>query len=271
MSSPARPSGRPLVFAHRGGAALRPENTFAAFDNGLALGADGLELDVRLSRDGVVVVHHDALLGRTTDGSGRLADRSYDELAALDAGHRFQPFGGQADGRYPFRHQGISIPTLASVLRRYPDVPLIVELKLGTEELARRTVATVREAGAVERVAIGSFSGRALRAVRRTEPHLRTGAAREETRWALYRSWVGWPLGRTAYDEFQVPEWSGWTRVVSRRFVEHAHRSNVAVMVWTVDDAGEIARLLDWGVDGIITDRPDVAAGAVRARASLQS
>ena len=258
------------MYAHRGGAALRPENTLAAFDHGLSLGADGLELDVRLSKDGVVVVHHDPTLERTTDGRGRVADHSSQDLARLDAGYHFQATGAG----FAFRGQEIRIPTLASVLERYPDVPIIVELKGETgdgTEVARRTVDIVRKADAVARVSLGSFSGRALRAARRMEPGLRTGAAREETRWALYRSWVGWPLGRPRYQEFQVPERAGATTVVSRRFVEHAHKSGLAVKVWTVDEASDMTRLLDWGVDGIISDRPDVAVAVVNARASRRS
>jgi glycerophosphoryl diester phosphodiesterase len=270
-STTAPRAGRALVYAHRGGAALRPENTLAAFDHGLSLGADGLELDVRLSSDGVVVVHHDATLERTTDGRGRLADYSSDELARIDAGYRFRPRGGDNDGGFPFRGQGIGIPTLASVLERYPGVPLIIELKVDGEEIARRTVDLVKRAGALTRVALGSFSGRALRAARQIEPGLRTGAAREETRWALYRSWVGWPLGRPRYQEFQVPERSGATTVVTRRFVEHAHRAGLAVKVWTIDEEPDMTRLLDWGVDGIISDRPDIASVVVSARASRRS
>jgi glycerophosphoryl diester phosphodiesterase len=256
---------RPLVYAHRGGAALRPENTLAAFDHGLALGADGLELDVRLSRDGIVVVHHDATLDRTTNGSGPVAARTAAELAGIDAAARFGAAGAEA---FPFRGRGIGVPALETVLARYPGVPLLIELKTGERALAERTVAAVRAAGAVERVALGSFSSTALRTVRRIEPRIRTGASREETRWALYRSWVGWPHGRTAYREFQVPETSGRTRVVSPRFVGHAHRAGLAVKVWTVDARDDIDRLLDWGVDGIISDRPDVAVAAVRARAT---
>src|SRR5215210_8056999 len=97
---------RPLVYAHRGGAKLRPENTLASFDNGLALGADGLELDVRLSRDGQVVVHHDAALDRTTNASGPVADRTAAELAMVDAGYRFEARDGAAS-RFPFRGTGI--------------------------------------------------------------------------------------------------------------------------------------------------------------------
>ena len=109
--------------------------------------------------------------------------------------------------------RGSAIPTLASVLRRYPDVPLIIELESelpgdGTE-VARRTVDVVRQADAVGRVALGSFSGRALRTGAPLEPALRTGAAREETRWALYRSWVGWPLGRPALPGVPGPRTSG--------------------------------------------------------------
>src|SRR3954462_168856 len=95
---PALSFGRPQVFAHRGGAASRPENTMAAFDHGLSLGADGLEFDVHLSRDGVVVVHHDKTLERTTNGSGPVADKTAAELAALDAGCRFEGNRGNAGG-----------------------------------------------------------------------------------------------------------------------------------------------------------------------------
>lgn len=251
----------PLVYAHRGGAALRPENTLEAFDHGLALGADGLELDVHLSRDGVVVVHHDGTLERTTNGRGAVCALSADELGRLDAGYWFRTPG--RDG-HPFRGLGIGIPTLRAVLRRYRDARLIVELKMNVPELARRTIDEIRAAGAVERVALGSFGWRVLHAARGYEPRIATGAAREETRWALYRSWVGVPLGRTAYREFQVPEKSGLTTIVSPRFVAHAHRAGLPVKVWTVDDPADMRRFLDWGVDALISDRPDLAVPVAR-------
>jgi glycerophosphoryl diester phosphodiesterase len=260
----AAPLAAPLVYAHRGGAALRPENTLAAFDHGLALGAHGLELDVHLSRDGFVVVHHDHTLERTTSGRGPLAALTAAELERLDAGYWFT--GPDDGGRFPFRGRGIGVPALATVLERYPGIPLMIELKGHDMELARRTVGVVQAARAIDRVALGAFSSRLLRTTRRLEPAIRTGASREETRWALYRSWVGWRLGRTAYQEFQVPERSGRTSIVTPCFIEQAHRAAVAVKVWTVDHRADIDRLLDWGVDGIISDRPDVAVMAVRAR-----
>jgi glycerophosphoryl diester phosphodiesterase len=247
------------VFAHRGGALLRPENTILAFDHGLSFGADGLELDVRLSRDGVVVVHHDATLERTTNGRGPVAEQTADALARLDAGYHFDEFRGRTGG----------VPTLDEVLRRYPTATLIVELKVNEAELAQRTVDVVRAAGAVDRVALGSFGTKVLRAARACEPRILTGASQEETRLALYRSWVRWPVRRPGYNAFQVPEVAGSTRVVSPRFVRYAHEAGVAVQVWTVNEIADMERLLGWKVDALISDRPDLAVEVVRQRHEL--
>jgi glycerophosphoryl diester phosphodiesterase len=233
-------SPRPLVFAHRGGAALAPENTIAAFDHGLALGADGLELDVRLSRDGVVVVHHDRLLDRTTTLRGPVEQRTAEEL-----------------GR-------VHVPSLADVLARYRDARIIIEMKVNTAEVARATVDAVGRADAVDRVCLGSFGGRVLRDARAIAPAMATSASREEVRWALYRSWVRWPAPRAGYAGFQVPELAGRTRVVSPRFIDAAHRAGLGVQVWTVDTEGDARRLLGWGVDALITDRPDIIVPLIR-------
>lgn len=234
MRHPFFSTARPLVFAHRGGAALAPENTIAAFDNALALGADGIELDVRLSVDGVVVVHHDSTLDRTTSLRGALASRTASDLAA------------------------VGVPSLAAVLTRYPRTRLIIELKVNTPEFARAVLAVVRSTTAEQRVCLGAFRRRALRAVRTTTPEVATSAAREEVRWALYRSWCRWPVKAAVYGGYQVPERAGPTRVVSQRFVDDAHRAGLAVQVWTVDDEDTARRLIGWGVDALITDRPDV-------------
>ena len=247
-------TSRPRVFAHRGGATLAPENTLAAFASGLAVGADGLELDVRLSRDGIPVVHHDPELDRTTNAAGPVAARTAAELALVDAGFRFGP-----DRGYPFRGQGVGVPRLRDVLDRHPGIPLIVELKGLDLRLARAVVDDVRAAGASESVCLGSYSGSMVRAVRRHGPEIATSASREEVRWALYRSWLGLCAGRAGYLAFQVPECAGRTRIVSPRFIAAAHRTRKRVEIWTVDAAEDVRRLLDWGADGIISDRPDTA------------
>jgi len=252
-------TSRPLVFAHRGGSGLAPENTVAAFDRGLALGADGLELDVHLSRDGRVVVHHDRHLERTTNGTGPIAAASLEELARIDAGYSFR-----RDGDFPYRGRGLCVPALADVLARYGETRIIIELKNGTEALARATLEDVRRANALDRVCFAGEHASGLQAIRRLEPQAATSAARVEIRRALVRSWFGLPAGGRGVVAFQVPEARGPIRVVSPRFVRSAHRAGRAVQVWTVDRAEDMRRLLAWGVDGIITDRPDVAVEVVR-------
>jgi glycerophosphoryl diester phosphodiesterase len=210
------------------------------------------------------VVHHDSTLQRTTSGRGAIEQFTAAELAQLDACCHFV----DTAGRHPYRGSGFGIPTLREVLHRYPTAQLIIELKRGSPRLARAVVDEVRAAGAVDRTAVGSFHSGALRAVRVYEPALVTGAAAIETRWALYRSWVGWPLGRTPYREFQVPIRSGLTPIVTRRFVKHAHRAGVQVKVWTVNTADEMRRVLAYGVDAVITDRPDLARSVLSTTAA---
>jgi glycerophosphoryl diester phosphodiesterase len=254
-------ASRPLVFAHRGGSRLAPENTLAAFDRATAEGVDGLELDVHLSADGEVVVCHDAHVDRTTDSRGPIAGMTARELAGVDAAFRF----ADEHGRRAFRGQGYGIPMLREVLARYPDVRLIVELKDGEQRLAREVLRVVTEGRAVGRVCLGSFHGPALQAIRSLEPAVATSAGQLEVRLALYRSWIGLFPRAVPYQAFQVPERRERIRVVSPRFVRGAHRAGVAVQVWVVDEVEDIRRLLGWGADAIITDRPDVAVPAVRA------
>ncbi len=249
----------PLVFAHRGGSGLAPENTLAAFDHGLALGSDGLELDVHLSRDGRVVVHHDVSLERTTNGEGPVSRCTLEELARLDAGYTFC-----LDGDFPFRGRGFCVPALADVLVRYPQARIIIELKNGSEALALATLQDVRQAKALDRVCFASEHADGLAVVRREEPTAATSASRREIQQALWRVWLPFGSARRPYVAYQVPEVAGPIRVVSRRFVRAAHRLGLAVQVWTVDRPEEMERLLQWDVDGIITDRPDIAVRTVR-------
>jgi len=260
----ARPRRRALVFAHRGGAGLRPENTLAAFDHAMSLGVDGMELDLRLSRDGVPVVIHDADLARTTNASGPVAALTADELASLDAGATFSAAAG-----HPWRGSAAGVPRFRDVLRLVPQLPLIVELKGRDLTLAVEAVRTAAQEGALNRVCFAGFVDETLNAARRAAFGVCSSAASREIRRALYTSYVRWPIGRTAYSAFQVPEHANSTRIVSPRFVRHAHRASLLVQVWTVNEEADMRRLADWGVDGLITDRPDRALALLDATAPV--
>lgn len=228
----------------------------AAFANGVALGSDGIECDVHLSRDGVPVVIHDATLDRTTNARGSVAARTAAELAAVDAGYRY----ADAAGATPFRDRGIGVPTLDEVFRAFPGVRIIIEMKTGDAALARAVAAVVASHDAAGRVCVGSFHRHGLDVIRSIAPGIATSASEDEARWTLYRSWARWPMAAPrAYCAFQVPERAGRLRVISPAFVAQAHRDAARVDVWVVDAAEDIRRLFALGVDGVITDRPDIA------------
>jgi glycerophosphoryl diester phosphodiesterase len=163
------------------------------------------------------------------------------------------------DLEMPWTGTPAGLPTLDEVLGRYPHASLIIEMKGERTDLGPAVVEAVRRARAGPRVCLGSFSSPVLAAARRAGPELATSASREEALRALQRSWFWLSPGRVAYKAFQVPERAGRLRVVSRRFLRSVHRAGCAVHVWTVNDEADMRRLFDWGVDAIITDRPDVA------------
>lgn len=249
---------RPLVFAHRGGAGLAPENTLEAFGLGLAHGADGLELDVHLSRDLVPVVIHDRTVERTTIATGEVASFTAAELAGLDAGARFG-----AERGFPFRARGLGVPALETVLERWPSARVIIEMKYGTAALARAVVDVIERLGVGARVCLGSFQQEALDTARAMAPHIATSASVSEARRTLHRAWLRWPFtAPRPYTAFQVPEHTRRLRVVSRAFVRQVHREGQVLQVWVVDSEADTRRLLDWGVDGLISDRPDITVPA---------
>lgn len=247
--------GAPLLMAHRGGAGLRPENTMAAFRCAVDdWDADVLEMDVRLTADGRVAVIHDETVDRTTDGTGAVHEMSWSELRKLDAGFRFRDPGG----RPSHSGLGVRIPLFDEVLEALPNTRIIVEPKAA--QAAGPLVRAIRSADAAHRVLIGA-EYEATRVAARGYPGP-WGASRKQVVpfWVLHRVPV---IGRwyvPAADAFQVPERSGRLRVLTPEFVRAAHAANMPVHVWTVDEPKDMRRLLDWGVDGIQTDRPDLLA-----------
>lgn len=254
-----------LFFAHRGGSALAPENTMPAYENGIRLGADSLELDVHYSRDGEIVVFHDETLDRTTSGAGPLAALTLDELRRLDAGYHFTPDGGAT---YPWRGKGVTIPTLREVFERFPKTRINIEMKVNDVEGERRLARLLLDNGWEDWTMVGSFHTDALTRFRALgEGRLATSASAGEVRAFLLRVLFRQTRHmRPQFDALQVPEVYSGIRVVSPTSIRLAHELGLDVHVWTVDDRPTMERLLDWGVDGLMSDRPDTLAEVYRAR-----
>ena len=254
----------PLVIAHRGNSAHRPENTLASFRRARDEGAEAFELDVHRTADGEIVVFHDPTLERTTDGRGQLAGLTLAELRNLDAGSRFSPDGGRT---HPFRGQDVRVPTLGEVLEEFPGLPVIIEIKQIEPPLEEDLRAVIAGSGAQDRTLVFSLAQEPLdryRALDRDQP---TGFGPEDVADFLKRvrddRWDGYrPPGAA----FAVPvAWHG-IPIVSAPFVEAAHRLGREVYVWTVNERAEMERLLDLGVDGLISDFPARLAEVVRRR-----
>jgi glycerophosphoryl diester phosphodiesterase len=254
-------AGSPLLIAHRGGAGLAPENTLLAFRRALEWWeADMLELDVRATRDGEVVVIHDDTVDRTTDGRGAVADHGLDQLLALDAGYRFSVDGGRS---YPFRGRGVRIPTLREVIQSCRHARINVEVKDGRAQ--ERVWEVVHELGATNRVLLASGRSRNRRQLL-TYSGARSASAEEMYLFLTLQRLRATALFATRIDAFQMPEHHGGRQVLDPRLVRELHAKNLPVHVWTVNEAADMNRLLDWGVDGIITDRPDRLARVLHAR-----
>jgi glycerophosphoryl diester phosphodiesterase len=176
------------------------------------------------------------------------------ELERLDAGCRFEERGS-----FPFRNQGVGIPTLHDVLRRYPDARIIIEMKVDSREMGESVARAVRATAAVERVCAAGYGLHSMRAARAALPEMASSACHAEVRQTFYRTLAGWPVRHAPYGGYQVPEYAGPLRIVSARFVRYARESGLKVHVWTVDGEADMRRFLAMGVDGLISNRPDLA------------
>jgi glycerophosphoryl diester phosphodiesterase len=255
----------PVNLAHRGASAQAPENTIEAFRLAVEAGAGGLELDVHMTLDGHTVVIHDATVDRTTNGSGAVSEMTLKELRGLDAGYNFSPDGGPTR---PYRGRGVRVPTLGEVLEVFPLVALNIEIKASTPGIEEIVLGVLREANALGRVLVVSTSHDVVKRFRKVSGgNTFTGASRWEigifygsSRFRLER------LVRPAYDALQVPLRHRGIQVVTPRFVRAAHARGVRVDAWTINQADEMRRLLDLGVDVIMTDRPDTLAEVLENR-----
>ena len=252
----AHTSRRPLILGHRGAAGEAPENTLLSFELALKQGADILESDVHLTRDGVPVLCHDARLDRTTNGAGPIAEHPFAEVARLDAAHGYSLDGGAT---FPLRGHGIRIPSLEQAFAAFPEAYFNLELKSGGEALAKQAVDLVTATGRHDRTLLTAADDDLmdhLKVFARAAPHSPAlGASTLDVVRFVQAAVEGTPPP-PGPQALQIPtEFSG-RPLVTPELLAHAHRFGVEVHVWTIDDESEMNRLLDLGVDGLVTNFP---------------
>lgn len=250
--SPALPyfaPARPRVFAHRGLAIEAPENSLLAFARAVAIGVAHIETDVHVSADGVAIIAHDPDLSRVAGVDARVDALTVAELSRVDLGH----------GQHP--------PSLAEALDAFPETRFNIDLKVAGA--VEPTIAAVRDARAEHRVLLTSFSERRRRAAMRLLPEAATSASGARFAIALLSAAIGFTPGVRAslrgLQAVQIPVRALGLDTVSPARLRAYRRAGVEVHVWTVNDEPEMRRLLALGVDGIVTDRADLAMEVVRS------
>ena len=269
---------RVIAYAHQGGAWESPSSTLHAIGHALEAGATGVELDVHATADGELVVCHDATVDRTTEARGSISSFTLAELRAMDFSYWWIPGAdvtpGRPEAEYPFRGRApadpsFGIATLREVLERFPGVVLNLDIKQTAPVVAPYEESLARllaEFGRTDDVIVASFLDPATDAFRAVAPAVATSAGTMATAEAWRAAQAGAVLPDIPAVAFQVPERQGDLVVVDERFVAAAHRAGKAVHVWTVNDAESMERLLDLGVDGIISDVPTTLRGVLGTR-----
>lgn len=254
----------PVNMAHRGASFDAPENTMEAFHRAIEGGAGGLELDAHMTLDGEIVVIHDDTVDRTSDGTGFVRETTLEGLRGLDAGYRFTPDGGRT---HPFRGRGARVPTLREVYEAFPGTPINVDIKEVQDGVERIVRKTIREVGGEECTIVASGHYPVIRRFRGQGVGIPTAASYREVGVFFALSLLGLEgLLDPQYQVLQVPPRHRGVPVVTSRFIAAAHALGLRVDVWTIDEADEMRRLLDLGVDTIMTNRPDVLAGILKDR-----
>jgi len=249
----------PLVIAHGGAKQLFPENTMLAFDSVTAMGVDMLEMDVRLTKDSILVCRHDATIDRMSDGTGKVIDYTYEELKQFNFGYGFQAL----DGSYPYRNSRVGITKLEDVLDRFSYMAFNIEIKdeNDTGNLAAEKLADlINKYILPEQVIVASFHDDVLDhflAYSNKELPIST-SQKEATKLVVSgKSFTG-GLYHPEAVAVQLPLKQLGLNLATRRVINSAHRHNMAVHYWTINDKEEMQDLIDKGADGIITDRPDL-------------
>ena len=250
---------RPLVIAHQGGDGVWPGNTMFAFERAVEAGADVLEMDAHITKDGEIVLMHDETVDDTTDGTGLIEDLTLAQLKELDAAYEWSNDDGKT---FPHRGQGMQVPTLDEIFERFPQMRYVIEIKLTENPIDKPLCDLIRQFNMQDKVVIASFHDEAMQNFRVTCPDVATSASRTEVRnfvllGKVFLSGFIVPRYQTIQPPYDPSESLGIT-IVTERFIRGAHAKNIRVEPWTVNDPELMKQYIEWGVDGIITDRPNL-------------
>lgn len=256
----ATTTATPAIYAHRGSSIMAPENTLPAYEWALEHGTVVLETDVRLSRDGQLFMFHDESLERTTDGRGRVADTTSSALKRLNAAARFiRP------GEPHVRPWQVSLLTLEELFASYPSVRINIDIKDNSNAAVEAVIQLVRQFDRNELTTVASFYTDVIVHLREKAPEIRTAALKEEVAQLYFGRFAG-PLkhlgasaGVKPFHALQIPlRWRGM-RLATAAFIRHGQQLGYEMVYWTVNDEATIKSLQALGVDGVVTDRPDIA------------
>lgn len=255
---------KPLVFAHQGGEAIRPSNTMLAFDHAVALGAEVLDGDVHITRDGELILMHDEAVDRTTNGRGQIEALTLAQIQQLDAAHTFSIDDGAT---FPYRATGVTVPTVEDVFKKYPAKLYGLEIKQTPPAAAATLCELIRKNGMQERVLVSAFKQESMDAFRATCPEVATSATQDEATLFVALSLLRLEhVISPRYESLQVPEARSGIDILTPRFMQAARNRGLAVQPWTINSEADLRRVVALGVDGINTDFPDRLIAILKSR-----
>ncbi|MEM8887461.1 MAG: glycerophosphodiester phosphodiesterase [Bacteroidota bacterium] len=249
----------PWIIAHGGAKKLYPGNSFLAFQSSAVLEVDMLEMDVRMTKDGILITHHDHDIDRMSNGTGNVIDYTYEDLLAFNFGYNFQ----DEDGNYPYRNDSIPPCKLSEVFSEFSHIPLMVELKDRGEDgkkAARILKDMISKYELQNKIVVVAFDEAVLSYFQEiTADKIQIGTSQEQTKDFVITALSAMEfLYSPKATVVAIPSQNSGLNLASERIIHSAHRRNMAVHYWTINDPEEMKKLISLGADGLITDRPDI-------------
>lgn len=254
-------NNRPLVIAHQGGELLAPSNTMAAFTNAANMGVDVIETDLHITKDGYLVAIHDPTVDRTTNGHGKVADMTLEDIQKLDAGYHFKDL----NGNYSYRGKGVYIPAAEEMFQTFDQMRIEMEIKDDNpperiDEMASKLWALIKKYHMEDKILVASFDQNILDTFNKyAKDRVATcGGKQEVTQFVVFHKFFLRNLYQPHTDSFQIPIEDSGFDLTDQKLITGAHRRGQDISYWTIDDPKEMKKLLDAGADGILTNRPDL-------------